>query len=121
MKVKRKLKGTPSGCSLNISLLYGIGDIKTALIQIKKKIGQNESISMKNLVQMLCDTATDSHMKEKPRRYIAEWMARRAVVEGFVFRMNAYLGKASTGTDLYLIDDKSIREKMRGRKPKVKQ
>lgn len=121
MKVIRKKNNTPCGSSLCVTLLFGLGDIKSALLNIRKRIGQHESISMKDLEQMLYDTATDHHMPIKPRRCIAEWMARRAVVEGYVFKANGYMGDADTGKEAYIIDDESIREKMRGRKPKVEQ
>ena len=57
-------------------------------------------------------------MPKEQRRYIAEWMARRSVAEGFVFRTNDYLGNADSGTDVYLIDEDTIRENMRGRRKK---
>lgn len=119
MKVNRKNKGVPSGNSLSVSLLYGLGDIKSALMQIKKKMGRGESTSIMELTQMLYDTATDPHMPHEPRIYIAEWMARVAISEGFVFRADDYLGNASTSINVYLIDEEFIRKKMRGRKPKV--
>ena len=119
MKVNRKLKGVPGGNSLSISLLYGLGDIKSALIQIKKRMGCGESTNFMELTQMLYDTATDPHMPREARNYIAEWMARIAISEGYVFRVDDYLGYASDKTDVYLIDEESVKRKMRGRKPKV--
>jgi hypothetical protein len=121
MKVIRKRNNTPSGSSLCVTLLFGLGDIKSALLSVRKQIGPNESLSMSLLVQMLYETATDRHMPQEPRRYIAEWMARRAVIDGYVFKSNVYMGNADTGEDTYLIDEESIRNKMRGRKPKVEQ
>ena len=89
---------------------------------MSKKNGPNICyFSNSLLVQMLFETATDRHMPTEPRRYIAEWMARRAVIEGYVFKSNGYMGNADTGEDAYLIDEESIRNKMRGRKPKVEQ
>lgn len=120
MKVIRKLKGTPGGDSLSIQLLYGLGDIKSALVQIMKKAGGIDSVSMTELIQMLYNHATDSHMPKEPRRFIAEWMARVAVSEGYVFKANEYLGNATTKEDAFLFDEEAIREKMRGRPKKTK-
>ena len=120
MKVISKLKSVPSGNSLSISLQYGLSDIKSALIQIKRQMKQGDCISMKELINMLYDTATDPHMPNDPRTYIAEWMARIAVAEGFVFKANEYLGNAVIGEDAFLFDEETIREKMRGRPKKKK-
>lgn len=120
MKVIRKFKKAPKGSSLSVSLQYGVSDIKSALLEIKKRNAQSECISMKVLIQMLCDFATDKHMPQEPRQYIAEWMARRAIIEGFVFKANEFLDSSFNGEETYLIDEETIREKMRGRKPKVR-
>ncbi|MBO6031417.1 MAG: hypothetical protein J6Q22_08085 [Prevotella sp.] len=120
MKVIRKLKGLPNGATLNISVQYGLSDVKAALIDIKTNRLEcgTDTISMERLTTMLVESATDPHMPKEQRRYIAEWMARRSVAEGFVFRTNDYLGNADSGTDVYLIDEDTIRENMRGRRKK---
>lgn len=120
MKVIREIKGKPNGKSLSVSILYGEGDIKSALLVIKKTFEQNAGISIGNLKQKLYEFATDAHMPEEPRRYIADWMTRRAIENGFVFKANQYFGNASNEEDTYLFDEDSIREKMRGRPRKNK-
>lgn len=120
MKVKREIKGNPNGKSLNISILYVEGDIKSALLSIKKSMGQDVGISFGDLKQKLYEHATDKHMPEEPRRYIAEWMLRRAIESGFVFKANSYLGNVSNEEETFLFDEESIREKMRGRPRKQK-
>lgn len=116
MKVIRKLNGKPAGSNLNVTLQYNVADIKAALLCVNKNRPDcSIGITMDNLVNMLYKIATDEHMPDEPRLYIAEWMVRRAVKEGFVFKANDYLGEVSTATEIYLIDVASISEKMRGR------
>ena len=117
MKVIRKKNNTPCGSSLYITLLLGIGDIKSSLIQISKRIGKNRSISITKLKQLLFETATDDHMPQEPRIYIVDWMINRAIVMGFVFRTDDYIGNGCTSPDMYMIDEELIRGKKRGRKP----
>lgn len=115
MQVNRKYKGTPSGASLTLSVQYNVADIKTALLRVNKEQQDGSiGVSMNDLIKLLFDNATDSHMPQEPRQYIAEWMARRAVKEGFVFKANEYLGIISTDEDIYLIDAGNVRSKMRG-------
>jgi hypothetical protein len=41
-------------------------------------------------------------------------MVRRAIIEGFVFKANDYLGKVSANEDIYIVDAEKVRAKMRG-------
>lgn len=119
MKIGNKPKEVPSGASLTLSVQYNVADIKAALLDVDKRQPDGGiGITLQELVKMLHDTATDSHMPDAPRWYIAEWMVRRAVKEGFIFKANAYIGEVSTDEDLYIILVGSVRKKMRGRPKK---
>lgn len=115
MKIIKNLKGSPEAASLTIAVKYVNSDIKKALVEIcASSTGIDVGVSLKNLTAKFYEIATDSHMPDASRLYIAKWMARRAVKEGFVFRANDYIGFESSGEDIYLIDVEFVRSKMRG-------
>jgi len=105
-----------NGASLSVGILYGTADVRAAVRQVK---GSRSDITMKELTQSIFDECTDSHMPTEQRQYIAEWMAGRAVSEGFVFNASQYLGSMSE-SDVYIFDEEAIKGKKVGRPQKQK-
>ena len=115
MKIRRKIKGTPEAASLTVCIEYNLADIKNVLFQIcLSHTDENVGITISDLTDSVFEKATGSHMLHNSRQYIAEWMVRRAIIEGFVFKANDYLGKVSANEDIYIVDAEKVRAKMRG-------